>query len=529
MKKWIKWLAGFLAFMWVCTIISKSIYISKLPQVEIEKPAKKYITHEIETDGIVTAGAKQAINTLAGLRVLEIKVQEGDYVEKGTILFTIDMQDLSDMITTKEAELLKLQYQLADTQFNQILESQKKEVAKVWAQEDYVLAEQTTTIEVNRALEALHEAEKDLKAHIGTTVPQTSDAERQNAWNSYNGWKNRLYQAQDKKTQKERELSELRTRMESAEEMEEEEAEEIKRSIEEVENELMTLTDEITSLERDSMERPDFSSEESEYDIWQEKKSTLEDAVHSAKQGVEDAKRNKENVLLEKLRATATAEVLSPLDSSVYTQELEIAGTERELAELYTVKKQKGEVKADKSGYISEVQITVGNRTSDAAAILITDETQACQFRFSISKEQGKYLQLEDKVELKIKEEKLEASVDYMESNNSGGYDVICKLPDTIRKPGISGTVKKVEQGEIHYVTLPAEAVKEETKSYFVYLLKEKMGILGKEYYAEKIKVDIADQNEKLVALEEGAISQDSYVIISGTKEIKQGDSVRLE
>ena len=213
MKNWMKGLVGFLVFMWSCTIISKSIYVSKLPQVQVENPAQKYIEHVVETDGMVIAGEKQAINTLAGLRVSEIKVQEGDYVEEGKLLFLIDLEDLAQIIAKKESELRKLQYQLSDTQFNQILESQKKEIARLWAYEDYELADEETAIAVTRAQEALNEAENNLKKHVGTTVPHTSDEERQNAWNRYNGWKSKLYQTQDNKTEKERELSALQDKL----------------------------------------------------------------------------------------------------------------------------------------------------------------------------------------------------------------------------------------------------------------------------------------------------------------------------
>ena len=112
--------------MWVCTIISKSIYVAQLPRVQVKTLEKKYIEHVVEGDGIVVAGGEQAVNVLPGLRVSNIKVQEGDLVEKGDLLFGIDLEDLSDMISDKEAELTKQRMHLSDTQFNQILESQKR-------------------------------------------------------------------------------------------------------------------------------------------------------------------------------------------------------------------------------------------------------------------------------------------------------------------------------------------------------------------------------------------------------------------
>lgn len=527
-KKWIKLFAVFLVFMWVCTIISKSIYVSKLPQVKTEEPSKRYIEHKAEADGIVTAGAKQAVNTLSGLRVSQIYVQEGDYVEQGGVLFQIDLGDIAEIIADKEAELMTAQYKLADLQFNQILNSQKKEIELLWAKEDYASTDEKTATVVFRAEEALKKAEQELNKHLNTTVPHTSDADRQNAWNAYNNWKASYYEVQDLKTQNNLELAELKAQLEESGNLTEEDVTELKEKIASLEEEIISLDAELTDLERNTVDKPDYSSEESEYSAWQEKKSSLEDAVHTAKQGLADAKTDRADALREKLRATASAEVLSPADSTESLYAIEIANLEKELSELYKVQNAKGEVKADVAGYILDVQVNVGNRTDNNAAILLADKEEAYQFKCSITKEQVEYLHLGDKVELTISgAASMEASVDYLMENNSGGYDVICKLPEGVGKPGLNGNISKTEQGELHNVTVPMEAIHEESKNYYVYALRERMGILGAEYYVEKIKVTIADKNDKFAAIEEGTINTDMKVVVSYTKEIEQGKSVK--
>ena len=45
-----------------------------------------------------------------------------------------DDYSYAEAISNKEAELKKLKYHLSDTQFNQILESQKKDISILWAQ-----------------------------------------------------------------------------------------------------------------------------------------------------------------------------------------------------------------------------------------------------------------------------------------------------------------------------------------------------------------------------------------------------------
>jgi len=158
MEKWIRIFLVFLAFVWLCTIISKSIYVSGLTIVKADTPSKKYVEHIVEADGIVTTGGEIAVNTQSGLRVDRIYVMQGDPVKAGDVLFTIDLKDIADIISTKEMELAKLQHSLSDIQVNAVIDAQKKEVAILWAQEDYETAEKMTQTAKERAKEALDQS-----------------------------------------------------------------------------------------------------------------------------------------------------------------------------------------------------------------------------------------------------------------------------------------------------------------------------------------------------------------------------------
>ena len=52
LKKWLKIFVIFLAVMWVCTIISKSIYVAQLPRVQVKTLEKKYIEKGVKKYGI---------------------------------------------------------------------------------------------------------------------------------------------------------------------------------------------------------------------------------------------------------------------------------------------------------------------------------------------------------------------------------------------------------------------------------------------------------------------------------------------
>ncbi len=644
MEKWIKIFLIFLAFVWLCTIISKSIYVSGLPLVKTDTATKKYVEHIVETDGIVTAGGEVAVNTQAGLRVDKIYVRQGDAVKAGDILFTIDTADIAELISAKETELSKIQCNLSDFQVNAVIDAQKKEVAILWAKEDYETADKETALTKNRAKAVLEKAEEALEKHLADPVPYTADNARRNAWEVYHDWINKGYRIADEITAKEREiqrleeqLAALENRADTTEEIRESESPkvlsgavgsladtieksenstthvEIDKKIENEENsktedigsenietenpktenteienpkledeetektetenpktentdakdteeplssqeskenqnlvdeekrtellnkikkankQLLTLRDQLTKHDRDAVTQPDYSAEEAAYDAWQNTKLTLEEAVQRAKENYNDASYAREVTLRQKMREIAAAEVTSRADSTAEVYELEINQARTQIERLHAIKKQKGEIKAENDGIVSRIQIEVGSRTTDTAALLLTDEQRPCQFKFHITKEEGKYIHLMDTVAVKLngQSSEMDITVDYFTENAQDGYDIVCLLPENVGQPGLSGRVKKTVQGEYHDLTLPVEAVYGENGAYYIYTLNEKEGILGSEYYVEKIKVQVKDKNDRYAAIELGTISADTKVITYSTKELKQGQSVR--
>jgi len=686
LEKWGKIFLIFLAFVWLCTIISKSIYVSGLTVVRTDTPSKKYVEHVVEADGIVTTGGEIAVNTLSGLRVDRLYVMQGDEVKAGDVLFTVDLTDMAELIRAKETELSKLQCNLSDFQVNEVIDAQKKEVAILWAQEDYETADKETAVAKERAKEALDKAEAELGEHLADIVPYTSDRARGEAWETYHDWVNSGYDISDRVTAKEREIRDLEEQLaqlgegktlsgaaggqetgdaaengndvsagtgvdngtgagnidsvntntddiatdskdsadndtgstvtdnkdsadsntdntitdskDSADNTDSAETDnkdsansstdntetdnkdsanntdstvtdnntnvtqdinnkgdsdantggtpdsggvnqspadenaaeraELQEKIKKANEELLALQDEQTRHDRSAVEQPDYSAEELKFDEWQNTRLALEANVQKAKENYNDVSYNREVTLRQKQRDIASAQVTTRADSTAALYELDMKQIQAQLAGLYSIKKQKGEIKAENDGIISKIQVEVGSRTPDMAAVLMTDTQRPCQFKFSITKEQGKYVHLNDTISLKLNgQSDMEVTVDYFMENLQGGYDLICMLPEGVGKPGLSGSIKKSVQGEYHNLTLPVDAVFEESGGYFIYTLNEKEGILGSEYYAEKIKVQVKDKNDRFAALESGTISEDTKVITYSTKELKQGESVR--
>ncbi len=417
----------FLVFMWLCTVISKSIYASKLPIVSTESIEQKYVEHIVKADGIVIAGEKSPVTAISGLRVEHLSVQVGDSVEEGDVLFTIDMEDLTDIIEEKEAAISKLQTQIDTALQNEELARQKKELEEQRAREDYdALARREDTL-VGRGAEEVNQAEKDLE--------NAGDDE------------------------------------------------------------------------------------------------ALQDALQQAAYAEADAKWQRETAMRDAERRVEDIIAPESEDSTLEVNRLELAGLQEDLAPYLDIREEEGRVLSPMSGIITDIYVSTGGRTSDSAVLLLADDSVPCQFKTTLTQEQKKYVGLNDEVSLKLdgSSKEKEATVDYLSESSTmpGNYEVYINLPEGMGVPGLSGTMSRAESGEKHYCCVTPAAVHEEGSRHYVYVVKERDGILGKEYYAEQVNVMVLDENENWAALE-GALNDDSVIISSSTKEVKNGDVVRL-
>ncbi|MDE6664323.1 MAG: biotin/lipoyl-binding protein [Lachnospiraceae bacterium] len=420
----------FLGLMWLCTVISKSIYASKLPVVLTDRPAEKYIEHIVETDGIVVAGEKKPLTVLSGVRVEKILVQVGDKVEEGDILFTVDLDDLKESIKEKEIQISKLQLQVDTLNQNAALASQKKTLEEERAREDYDEQARYYNDLVGRAAEEVNKIEKKIEEAGG-----------------------------------------------------------------------------------------EEASEE------------LKEALKAAAYAEADAKRARDNIIKEAGRRVEDILLPDNTDSTLASYKLELAGLQEELAKYKEIESNEGQISSKAGGFITDINISEGNRVSDSAVMLLADESIPYQFKATIDKEQKKYVGLKDKVSLKLEgvSRDIDLSVENLAESETmpGNYEINMDLPEGIGMPGLSGTIRHSEPGDKYYCCVDPYAVYENNGRTYVYVVKEREGILGMEYYIEEVNVKVLDQNENWAALQ-GALDSDSQVVISATKAIKNGDIVRF-
>lgn len=457
-KRIVGGLAVFMAFMWLCTLISKSIYASKLPMVSTIRTDSKYIEHIVEAEGIVEAGSKLPVTVLSGLRVEELAVQTGDKVEEGDLLLVVDLEDMKQIMDEQELAAQKVQLQIDAIVHNKELAQNQKALEEARAREDYdALARYQDTL-VGRAAEGVVQAEEALEEL------QEENREHENDWQKEDG---------GSKTEEEMEAERM------AREQEEE---------------------------------------------------RLKQELQAAAYAEADAKWNRDNTIKDAGRKVEDVLQEDNADATLAVYRSELSAVQEKIAAYQTIMEQEGRVTSPLGGMVTDVFVQTGGRVPDTASFLLADDEVPCQFRASLTKEQKSYVNLGDDVKLQLDgRKKIDAKVDYIEENENmpGTYTALLRLPEETGTPGLSGKMTCSKVGEKYPNCISLLALHAENDRNFVYVVNEREGILGTEYYVEEIIVSVADKNDKLAAIE-GAVTAESLIIENSTKEIKKGDVVRL-
>ena len=495
-KNKIRAFGAFLAFMLLCTLISRSVYASGLPQVSTEKPAVSALAHTAEAEGIVEAGRETAVTALSGLRCGNVLVHTGDRVDPETPLFQADLEDLKAQIEEMQLAVSKLQLEIQAQEQNRQLEAEQKSEQKDRAEADYDAAEESSSRSVARAEQDLAAAEAALK-----------EAEA-----AYETWK------AEQAAEQEQQEGEGQAAEQEQQEGEEQAAEQ----------------EQNPSGKEDTGTAPseDGGSGSMTEEAWQEQLGSLRQSVETAKRALEDVRQSRDSALAEAERAVEDAGSGSTADNSLEINRLELVSQQKQLKEYQELLNADGMVYPEKEGIITSIAVSPGERIPDGAAVVMADLDSPLQFSASLTAEQKKYVSQGDSVTLKLGSTTIEATADYIEESemSPGTYQVTVFLDEGEGELGESGTLTTEARTDTYSCVVPLEAVyTDENQRKYVLTMDERSGILGSEFIARKVYVEVLDQNDSQAALEESGLSGEEEVIVDYTGEIEDGDVVRYK
>lgn len=557
-------------FMMLCFyLISRGIYAKNLVQVDAVSPEAMFLNHSVSVAGNVSYGKQEAVFVPENLPISQVEVRTGDQVEEGDLLFICDPEVLSEMIKEEELEIARLKLQLKTLSRNSQLEKKTKEKQENRAEEDYQDISESAQTNVNRAKEDLESANEQLKQHENTSVQVTSEEERKRRQEAYQNYIKKVQEAEKAKDDAAKKVSACQSRIQEKEQeitalrqtildLENGQVsggdasasllEEAKAELSEAEKSLQTLQKELTdaqaleektkqalqTLTENPVEKPDFSGEDSAKKQWEDTKSNLEKSAQAAGRQLEDANAAKEEAVKNASRAVEDAKEEQPADSAYETLKLELDVKEEQLEEHSLLLENEGQVRARQAGLITGVHVEPGEWTSRQAAFLFTETETDLLFEVHLSKEQKQYVSQNMQASITLGgslQQIVKGKVDYLTESplGDGSYDAAIRLEEGVGSPGENGILKTSLQSETYGCCIPLEALhKDSNQNDYVFLLVETEGILGTELSVRKQLVQVLDKNDKYAAIDPGTLDAEEKVITYATKEMNEGDIVRM-
>ncbi len=526
----------FLSLMFLCTLISRAVYASKLPQITTKKPERTALMHRVEAEGIVQQGMEYAVNALSGLRCRTVHAHIGDRVTTETLLFEIDMEDLEEQIRDQEMTIQKLTLTIQEQEQNKNLAAGEKKTEQDRAKEDYDRAAESAQDNVDRAKEDLKSAQDALENLKQSPAAATPEEEREKAWAEYNVWaaKEQELQGNLKKAQAEKENADKKVKdLEAAgASADSKELEEAKASLEEAKKNLEKAEEEYNNHTSTPVNKPDYSSEDAEKAAWEEKKSSLEGSIGAAERSLSDARKSRDDTLLDAKRRLDDSGKASAADNSLAINRLELSVLKEKLEKYQEVLRTGGRIYPESDGIVTRIQVSPGERIPDGAAIVYADLESPLEFHLTLTKDQKKYVNQGDTATLSLGKSKESVTVDYVAASEASPelFEAIIFLPQGVGTLGQSGLFTTETQTDVFNCCIPLEALyTDQNGRNYIYTLKEKSGILGPELAAEIVYVNVLDQNDKYAAIEEGVIDSETELIVSTTEPLSDRTIVRYK
>lgn len=218
------------------------------------------------------------------------------------------------------------------------------------------------------------------------------------------------------------------------------------------------------------------------------------------------------------------------VDNSTAIHQISIKNLNKQLQKLQEVKKQKGKILAPADGVITEVLVSVGQRTPDSGIFNMTDDSAGLKFVGQLTKEDVKYVSTGDTVTIHTAEKEEEVSVTSLEMDESREFmDITALLPAKSFSLGETASLRVVQESERYSCTVPLTAVYQDASKAYVYLVQQEDTILGKQEVARKIEITVLEKNDAYAALKPDVLDSGSRIIADTDRFVESGDRVRIK
>ena len=251
----------------------------------------------------------------------------------------------------------------------------------------------------------------------------------------------------------------------------------------------------------------------------EEKQEQLESDMSAAS----DAKKAAE-------RAVEDAGLSADTDHTQEINAIFLEQYQKQLEKLKTIKQQNGEITAPSSGIITKVCVETGQKTTDTAAIVMSDEQSGLLFTTTTDSKNREYLSVGDNATITgVGKETSDCSIVSLETSEDGSsIKVSISMQGDDFSLGESAQMTVTRKSESYDYLVPVTAVWQENNKAYVLLLETENTVLGEQYIARKAEVEILDKNSSYAAVSGNSLSTDCKIITDSDRTVGNGDVVRM-
>lgn len=529
---WLKGLAGLFAVMLVFTIASRVVASITVPQVTASAPSSGKIEHTVMASGTVEAGGEKAIVTEEGILVAQVNVHTGESIGEGETLFALDMDSLEDQIYELQNQIKKLQLENDSLKKNKAQADAKQQLELKRAQEDYEETIAKNTVSNEKANEALQKA-TDAKSQAEKELNSARDALAQ-AEKELNAAKQELQNAKDAAAaEQKKDTTEPVDKTGNSVTDQPKDADDADASGKNEQDNTTnsTITQQLQQFEEAVQEK------QNTYDTIQAKVTEKQAALDSASTALEEKQEQLESDMSAasdaKKAAERAVEDAGLSADTDHTQEINAISLEqyqKQLEKLKTIKQQNGEITAPSSGIITKVCVETGQKTTDTAAIVMSDEQSGLLFTTTTDSKNREYLSVGDNATITgVGKETSDCNIVSLETSEDGSsIKVLIAMQGDDFLPGESAQMTATRKSESYDYLVPVTAVWQENSKAYVLLLETENTVLGEQYIARKAEVQILDKNSSYAAVSGNSLSADCQIITDSDRTVGNGDVVRM-
>jgi HlyD family secretion protein len=223
------------------------------------------------------------------------------------------------------------------------------------------------------------------------------------------------------------------------------------------------------------------------------------------------------------------------LELDLRNARLDVQIEDRKVQQLEQQLQKNKEIKAPFDGMITEVNAvkdkTVPNGT---AAVKVADTTKGQLAKANIEPAKAEYVKVGDTVDLlfaSLNNTYMKATISQINNVKVAQTDkkeLVFAIKEDRLKGGESASFTIFKRMPPSRSLLPSGAVRSDSQSSYVLVVKEKKGVLGNEFYVQRANVQVGNSDDTHTEIVNGLGPLDK-VVASGNKPVSDGDRVMIQ